>query len=175
MWRNVVLSTAAVVAAGILGGCTAGEKQAAAATASAPLAERPAANTAKPQAAASTAKKKAAGPAAAPTATPSPPAAWQDVLPLVKADTAWLDDGRTFLARREQAASNDGVPLFRQAIVLASVRAGLAGTPAAPQAEFRNGLITLTFDRGTPQQIAASVNKTLDGREVSRLRVVLPP
>lgn len=173
MWRNVLLSTAA---AALLAGCTVAEKHRAPSP-QAPASESPAqaAPPAKPKTQAKPTRKPAPAPTATTSAAQEPPKPRQEVLPLVRAETAWLDYGRTFSARREPAATNGGVPLFRQAIVLASVRAALAGMPATPQAEFQNGLITLTFDRGTPQQIAAAVNRTLDTPEVSRLRVVLPP
>ncbi len=65
------------------------------------------------------------------------------------------------------------MPLFRQAIVLAAVRAAVAGSPAVPKAEFRHGLLTLTFAQGTPAQIATAVNSAIAVPEVVRLGVIL--
>ena len=53
------------------------------------------------------------------------------------------------------------MPLFRQAIVLANVRAAVAGLPAQPKAEFQRGLLTLTFPRGTQPEVATAINRTL--------------
>jgi len=61
------------------------------------------------------------------------------------------------------------VPLFRQAIVLANVRAAIAGLPAPPKAEFQRGLLTLTFGQATSEQIAAAVNRAIEVPEVTRL------
>ena len=67
------------------------------------------------------------------------------------------------------------VPLFRQAIVLANVRAAVAGLPAQPKTEFQRGLLTLTFPRGTQAEVAAAVNRALAVPEVSRIQVILAP
>ncbi len=67
------------------------------------------------------------------------------------------------------------VPLFRQAIVLANVRAAVAGLPAQPKTEFQRGLLTLTFPRGTQAEVATAVNRALTVPEVSRLQVILAP
>lgn len=82
-------------------------------------------------------------------------------------------DGRTLLVSTGRGRS-EPVPLFRQAIVLASVRSAVAGLPAQPTAEFRHGLLTLTFKRGTASQIATAVNRALAVPEVDRMRVALP-
>ncbi len=73
------------------------------------------------------------------------------------------------------AAPAQPVPLFRQAIVLANVRAAVAGLPAQPKTEFQRGLLTLTFPRGTQAEVAAAVNRALAVPEVSRLQVIPPP
>ena len=73
------------------------------------------------------------------------------------------------------AAPAQPVPLFRQAIVLANVRAAVAGLPAQPKTEFQRGLLTLTFPRGTQAEVAAAVNRALAIPEVSRLQVILAP
>jgi hypothetical protein len=66
------------------------------------------------------------------------------------------------------------VPLFRQAIVLANVRAALSGSTPEPRTEFRRGLLSLSFDQGNPSQIASSINRALSVPEVNRLVVDLP-
>lgn len=81
------------------------------------------------------------------------------------------DQGNALLVTRAGTATAP-VPLFRQAIVLANVRAALTGHPAGPSAEFRRGILNLTFRRGTPVQMAAAINRTLLVPEVTRLRVV---
>ncbi len=92
---------------------------------------------------------------------------------LIEAQTAWVDYGRSLVVTRGNASSLPPVPIFRQAIVLASVRAAVAGSPAGPKAEFHRGLITLTFMRGTSQEIAAAVNRAIAVPEVLRLGVYL--
>jgi hypothetical protein len=64
------------------------------------------------------------------------------------------------------------VPLFRQAIVLANVRAAVADLPAPPQAEFRQGLLTLKFRGANSDQIAAAVNRAMSVPDVARVQVV---
>jgi hypothetical protein len=81
--------------------------------------------------------------------------------------------GNSLLVSRGSKA--DPVPLFRQAIVLADVRASLAGLPAEPKAEFQRGLLTLTFPRASQAQVTAAINKALTVPEVTRLRANLPP
>ena len=66
------------------------------------------------------------------------------------------------------------VPLFRQAIVLASVRAAVAGLPAQPKAEFQRGLLTLNFPTGTQPEITTAINRAIEVPEVNRLRANLP-
>lgn len=66
------------------------------------------------------------------------------------------------------------VPLFRQAIVLATVRTTLNNSPAAPQASFQRGELHLRFDRGTNEQIATAINRVLNVSEVNRLHATIP-
>jgi len=73
------------------------------------------------------------------------------------------------------AAQAQPVPLFRQAIVLANVRAAVAGLPTQPKAEFQRGLLTLTFPNGTEEEVTAAVNRALAVPEVSRIQVVPTP
>lgn len=70
------------------------------------------------------------------------------------------------------APATQPVPLFRQAIVLANVRAAVAGLPAPPQAEFRQGLLTLRFRETTPDQVTAAVNRAMSVPEVTRVQVI---
>ena len=67
------------------------------------------------------------------------------------------------------------VPLFRQAIVLANVRSAVADLPAPPQAEFRQGLLTLKFREATPGQVSAAVNRVMALPDVARVQVVPAP
>jgi hypothetical protein len=64
------------------------------------------------------------------------------------------------------------VPLFRQAIVLANVRAAVAGLPAPPQAEFRQGLLTLKFRGASEKEITAALQRTMEVAEVTRVQVI---
>ena len=66
------------------------------------------------------------------------------------------------------------VPLFRQAIVLATVRTTLNNSPATPQASFQRGELHLLFDRGSNEQIASTINRVLTVPEVTRLHATLP-
>lgn len=84
-----------------------------------------------------------------------------------------VNEGNSLLVTRSTAAAP--VPLFRQAIVLANVRAAVAGLPAQPKAEFQRGLLTLTFPRGTQPEVATAINRALAIPEVTRLRVIPPP
>ena len=74
-----------------------------------------------------------------------------------------------------RGTATEPVPLFRQAIVLASVRAAVAGLPAQPKAEFNRGLLTLTFPPGSKTEVTAAINKALTVPEVTRLRANLAP
>ena len=98
---------------------------------------------------------------------PPPPAA-PEIGTLIRGHVT--REGNTLFVTR---GANEPVPLFRQAIVLASVRSALADTPAT--AEFRRGLLTVNFPSGTNRQIAAAINRTLQVPEVTRLRANLPP
>jgi hypothetical protein len=99
-----------------------------------------------------------------------------DLASLIKGETRWADNRRDALIVTDQrgATAGEPVPLFRQAIVIASVRSAVAGSAAAPEASFRNGQLTLAFRRGTPSEVAAAVNRALAVPEVGRL-VVVPP
>ncbi len=92
---------------------------------------------------------------------------------MVDADTSWIDYGSTFLVTRRNTGTVPAVPLFRQAIVVAAVRDAMAGLPAEPTAEFSSGSLTLNFTRGSPEEIAAAINRAIAVPEVLRLRVVL--
>ena len=83
------------------------------------------------------------------------------------------DANNSLLVSRGTTA--EPVPLFRQAIVLANVRAAVAGLPAQPKAEFQRGLLTLTFPPGSQGEAATAINKALTVPEVTRLRANLPP
>jgi hypothetical protein len=95
------------------------------------------------------------------------------IMSLVEADTSWIDYGSTFLVTRRNTATVPTVPLFRQAIVVAAVRAALAGLPAEPTAEFSGGALTLSFARGSAIEVASAINRAIAVPEVLRLRVVL--
>lgn len=100
------------------------------------------------------------------------PATTADVTNLVRAKSTWIEKGRSLVVTRN--TSGQPVPLFRQAIVLAEVRATLAKATARPQAEFLRGQLTLKFSRGTPAQIADAINRTISIPEVQKLVVFLP-
>ncbi|MEX1111253.1 MAG: hypothetical protein WEB31_05580 [Chthoniobacterales bacterium] len=104
---------------------------------------------------------------ATPRATPPPRTA-----PAINAKVSREPGGQSVLVTRGTAA--EPVPLFRQAIVLANVRASVAGLPAPPKAEFQRGLLTLTFGQATSEQIATAVNRAIEVPEVTRLRANLP-
>lgn len=99
---------------------------------------------------------------------PRPPRA--DLPSLINAPAAWTNYGNSLVVTRGKPQP---VPLFRQAIVLASVRAAVAGSPAAPRAEFRRGVLTLSFGRGTNAEIAAAINRAIAVPEVTRMEVLL--
>ena len=98
-----------------------------------------------------------------------------DLPGLIGSGAAWSVPGQRMTINRGGAAPSQPVPLFRQAGTLASVRATLANSPAQPQAEFRNGVLTLKFDRGSDEDIAAAVNKTLSVTGSRNLQVTLQP
>ena len=95
------------------------------------------------------------------TSQPTPPPAPAETGPVI--------------VTRAGASQAQPVPLFRQAIVLANVRAAVAGLPAQPKAEFQRGLLTLTFPRGTQAEMAAAMNRAFAVPEVSRIQVIPPP
>ena len=105
---------------------------------------------------------------ATPTASSAPPR----TATAINARVSREPGGNSLLVTRGSAA--DPVPLFRQAIVLANVRAAVAGLPAQPKAEFQRGLLTLTFPRGTQPEVATAINQALTIPEVTRLRANLP-
>lgn len=109
---------------------------------------------------------KPAPPAPQPASRTSPAAG-------IDANVTREPGGKSLLVSR--GADTQPVPLFRQAIVLADVRATLAGLPAQPKAEFQRGLLTLTFPRGNQSEVTAAINKALAVPEVTRLRANLPP
>lgn len=74
---------------------------------------------------------------------------------------------------KEGAKTSPPVPLFRQAIVLANVRAAVADLPSPPHAEFRQGLLTLKFREASPEQISTAVNRAMTVPEVTRVRTVI--
>lgn len=95
---------------------------------------------------------------------------------MIGADASWTAPGfQSFAVRGGDPAAQQPVSIFRQASTLATVRAALADSPARPQAEFRNGVLTLKFDRGSNEEIAAAVNKTLSVTGSRNLQVALQP
>jgi hypothetical protein len=94
---------------------------------------------------------------------------------MIGSGAKWEVPGQTVTVNRAGAATTQPVPLFRQAGVLASVRAALAGSPAQPQAEFRHGVLTLTFNSANNDEVAAAVNKAMAVPEARRLQVSLQP
>lgn len=108
----------------------------------------------------------------------SPPAPAQsarsDLASSIGNGATWLVPGQTVAVNRGTAPTQP-VPLFRQAGVLASVRAALAGSPTQPQAEFRHGVLTLTFKGGNNDEIASAVNRAMSVPEARKLQVTLQP
>lgn len=89
---------------------------------------------------------------------------------------SWTDPGfSSLVVKRGDPSTLRPVPLFRQANVLASVRAALAASPAQPRAEFTHGTLKLTFDRGSNEEIAAAVKQALAVPEAENIRVSLQP
>jgi hypothetical protein len=127
--------------------------------------------TARPQPQPTPVKKTAPRPVE--PAPPSPkPAPRKPPAPDINANVT-RESGNSLLVARGPKA--EPVPLFRQAIVLADVRASLTGLPAEPKAEFQRGLLTLTFPRASQAQVAAAINKALTVPEVTHLRANLTP
>jgi hypothetical protein len=98
------------------------------------------------------------------TASPTPPSG-----------TSTAPFSSALIIKRGAPATQQPVPLFRQAIVLANVRAAVADLPAPPQAEFRQGLLTLKFRGANSDQIAAGVNRAMSIPDVARVQVVPAP
>jgi hypothetical protein len=94
---------------------------------------------------------------------------------LIDAGATWTAPGFQSLAVGRGTSPRQPVPIFRQAGTLAAVRAALADSPAQPRAEFRNGVLTLKFDRGSNEEIASAVNKTLSVTGSRNLQVTLQP
>ena len=93
---------------------------------------------------------------------------------MVNGSFAWIESGRSFSASAgKQPSGATPVPLFRQAIVLADVRAALASSPARPVATFRQGTLTLSFSGGSDSEIADAVNRALQTGEVSRVEATI--
>lgn len=92
---------------------------------------------------------------------------------LIRAQAQWVEYGRSLVVARPDASGADPVPIFRQAIVLAAVRSALAGYPSPPVAEFKHGLLTLTFPRGTEAEIATAINRAIAVPGVARLGVLV--
>jgi hypothetical protein len=93
-------------------------------------------------------------------------------IPPARAGTAPFSSA---LITKPGAPATQPVPLFRQAIVLANVRAAVADLPSPPQAEFRQGLLTLKFRGASSDQIAAAVNRAMTVPDVARVQVVPEP
>jgi len=105
---------------------------------------------------------------------PKPKPATEELTSSIRGDCTWVAPARSLVVKKAGTPdSPQQVPLFRQAIVLAKVRAALAGTPAAPRAEFHQGTLTLTFNRGSSAEIAAAANRALSTQEVDVMRLEL--
>ena len=98
-----------------------------------------------------------------------------DLPAMIGSGAKWTVPGRTLAVKSGNPATQQPVPLFRQAGTLAAVRAALAGSSARPQAEFRNGVLTLTFERGSNEEIASAVNKALSVTGSRNLQVAVQP
>ena len=106
----------------------------------------------------------------------TPPAPTRSDLPgLIGGGATWVDPGRALVVNRGTPAARQPVPIFRQAGVLAAVRANLAGSAAKPRAEFRRGLLTLTFDGGNNAEIAAAVRRAMNTPDTGAMGVYLNP
>jgi hypothetical protein len=127
---------------------------------------KPQPTPAKKRPASTTRSVKPAPPAAPVAATPPRPAAQINA-------TVTRDTDNSLLVSR--GPTTKPVPLFRQAIVLANVRAAVAGLPVQPKAEFNRGLLTLTFPPGSKTEATTAINKALSVPEVTRLRANLAP
>lgn len=96
-----------------------------------------------------------------------------DLAALIGDGASWTDDGNTILVTRGGTIAHQPVPLFRQAGMLAAVRAALADSPIHPWTEFRHGLLVLTFTEGSNSEIAAAVNKALSASEARNAKVMV--
>lgn len=103
--------------------------------------------------------------------TSAPP--HQDLAALIGDGASWMDYGNTIIITRGGAAARQPVPLFRQAGMLASVRAALSNSPIHPWTEFRHGQLVLTFTKGSNSEIAATVNKALSASEARNAKVIV--
>lgn len=92
---------------------------------------------------------------------------------MINAHARWVDFGQSMIVTRANTPDAPTVPLFRQAIVLAAVRAAVAGCASPPVAEFKHGLLMLTFAGGTPADIANAVNRAIAVPDVVRVGVML--
>jgi cytoskeletal protein RodZ len=110
-----------------------------------------------------------------PRTTSSPTTATSAPTSQSSAQTAPADGGNAVIVTKPGASTAKPVPLFRQAIVLANVRASVADLPNPPQAEFRQGLLTLTFPRGTSTEVNKAVNRAMGIPEVTRVQVIPAP
>lgn len=112
-------------------------------------------------------------PAPRPATAPAPTRS--DLPGLIGGGATWVDPGRTLVVNRGTPGARQPVPIFRQAGVLAAVRANLAGAPAKPHAEFRRGVLTLTFDGGDNAEIAAAVRRAMNTPDAGAMGVYLNP
>jgi hypothetical protein len=119
--------------------------------------------------------KQRSTPRPTPRPTPTPAPARSDLPAMIGGGAKWVDPGRTLVVNRGTPAARQPVPIFRQAGVLAAVRANLAGSPAKPRAEFRRGLLTLTFDSGNNAEIAAAVRSAMNTPDTGAMGVYLNP
>jgi len=172
-----ILIVAAFASAGLLAACStardpatelpAGAAAPVAAVIGAP-APAPTPATARPPA-----PRPATRPAPRPTTTPpSSVADFSDLPPLLKGRSTWVQPGRTLAVRT--GSGGTAVPLFRQAIVLANVRAAVAAARVEPRTDFQRGQLSLVFNKGTSPQIADAINRALAVPEVNHLTVQLP-
>lgn len=108
------------------------------------------------------------------TSQPAPPqTARPGLAGLVNGSFAWIEPDRSFAVTKNNQGPDAPVPLFRQAIVLADVRAALASSAARPNAEFRNGTLSLTFNRASEAEIADAVNRALGAGGVRRISATI--
>jgi len=130
----------------------------------------------KPPSAAPIAKPKPrVVPRPAPAPKQAPATSSRSELPAMIGGAKWVDYGRSLVVDQGNPAARQPVPLFKQAGVLAAVRANLADSPAKPRAEFRRGLLTLTFDRGSNAEIAEAVRRATNNAETGVLGIYISP